>query len=164
MVQQLLWTGQRIAHDPMYCGASAMVLTVGPYPVPKSQVSTQFCLRRGAGSGIKGGKGKDVAGTHDPTPTHTCLPHYWSQQSRQDTTSVPLPATCCRRTYISAQAPSRSSAAQWAGASSGRDAVCLTCEKGKTSDVPVAPLQRTITRDMEVENILAPSFEMRQEE
>eukprot|EP00971_Amphidinium_carterae_P239475 4754182-Amphidinium_carterae.1 len=32
------------------------------------------------------------------------------------------------------------SATQWAGASSGWDAVYLTCEKGKTSDVPVAPL------------------------
>eukprot|EP00971_Amphidinium_carterae_P346877 6488619-Amphidinium_carterae.1 len=30
------------------------------------------------------------------------------------------------------------SAAQWAGASSGRDAVCLTCDKGQTSNVPVA--------------------------
>eukprot|EP00971_Amphidinium_carterae_P062238 1232072-Amphidinium_carterae.1 len=26
------------------------------------------------------------------------------------------------------------SAAQWGGASSGRDAICLTCEKGKSSD------------------------------
>eukprot|EP00971_Amphidinium_carterae_P012152 239278-Amphidinium_carterae.3 len=34
------------------------------------------------------------------------------------------------------------SASQWAGVSSGRDAVCLTCEQGKTSDVDVVQLNR----------------------